>query len=109
MQRPRTGLPIRALKKADGWCDAIGHRCYNQPVRLPFQASHEALWRGDEAYDLLITTDHNQRPRIQGRGSAIFLHVIRPGAIGTEGCVALSAKHLRIVLERCGPKTYVVI
>ena len=109
MQRPKTGLTVRPLKKCDGWCDAVGHRNYNRPVRLPFQSSHEALWRDDDAYDIVITTNHNHRPRMQGCGSAIFLHVIRQGATRTEGCVALSAQHLRIVLKHCGPKTYVVI
>ena len=67
------------------------------------------LWRDDQAYDLLVTTNHNQRPRIQGGGSAIFFHVIRKDARGTEGCIALSEKHLRIVLSLCGPRTQLVI
>ncbi len=107
--RLRTRLPARALKKRDGWCDANGNRNYNRPIRLPFEASHEILWRDDEAYDLLVTTDHNQRPRTQGGGSAIFFHVIRKGATGTEGCIALSEKHLRAVLSLCSRHTYLVI
>jgi len=109
MGRPLSRLPARPIQKSDGWCDAAGHRAYNRMVQKPFPASHEDLWRMDEAYDLMVTTNHNQRPRIQGRGSAIFLHVIRQGAKGTEGCIALSARHLRIILGQCGRKTYLVI
>ncbi len=100
MLRPRTNLKSRPLLKADGWCDATAHFAYNRLVKLPFSVSHEELWRGDSAYDLVISTSHNQRPRIRGFGSAIFLHVIN-GTKGTEGCIALSEKHLRMVLERC--------
>lgn len=97
------------MRKDDGWCDAKGHKDYNRPVRLPFGASHESLWRNDEAYDLLVTTNHNQRPRIQGAGSAIFLHVWRTSATGTEGCVALKPADLRKVLMGCSKRTYLVI
>jgi L,D-peptidoglycan transpeptidase YkuD (ErfK/YbiS/YcfS/YnhG family) len=109
MGRPFSKLQTRALKKSDGWCDAKNHGQYNRAVKLPFKPSHEDMWRGDEAYDLVVTTNHNQRPRKLGGGSAIFLHLIREGATGTEGCIALSEKHLRIVLAHCGPKTQLVI
>jgi L,D-peptidoglycan transpeptidase YkuD (ErfK/YbiS/YcfS/YnhG family) len=109
MIHPLCKVASEPLHQADGWCDAKDHRNYNHRVKLPFAASHEALWRKDEAYDLVVTTDHNQRPRKQGGGSAIFLHVIRAGATSTEGCIALSEKHLRIVLARCHRKAYLVI
>ena len=96
--RPRNSLPTTALRKDDGWCDAKGHKDYNHHVRLPFAASHETLWRPDEAYDLLVATSYNQRPRIQGAGSAIFLHIWRQGAVDTEGCVALGREDLLMLL-----------
>jgi L,D-peptidoglycan transpeptidase YkuD (ErfK/YbiS/YcfS/YnhG family) len=99
----------KQIKKTDGWCDATGHRLYNRPVTLPFDASHERMWRPDEAYDLVCLTSHNQRPRVQGLGSAIFLHVWRSGASGTEGCVALKESDLRKLLARLPRKTCLVI
>jgi L,D-peptidoglycan transpeptidase YkuD (ErfK/YbiS/YcfS/YnhG family) len=108
MGRPRTRLKSHPLSKDDGWCDAPSHFAYNRLVQLPFSASHEALWRSDDAYDLVISTSHNERPRIRGFGSAIFLHVTN-GAKGTEGCIALSEKHLRMVLGRCTKETRLVI
>jgi L,D-peptidoglycan transpeptidase YkuD (ErfK/YbiS/YcfS/YnhG family) len=109
VSRPRASLITKATTRKDGWCDAKSHALYNRHVALPFRSSYETLWRTDKAYDLVVTTNHNQRPRIKGFGSAIFLHVANKGATGTEGCIALSEKHLRLVLQRCQPKTYLVI
>jgi L,D-peptidoglycan transpeptidase YkuD (ErfK/YbiS/YcfS/YnhG family) len=107
--RPSTAVQTKQVKKEYGWCDAFGHGQYNHFVKLPFKASHEELWRKDQAYNIVVSTDHNKRPRKQNGGSAIFLHIINSGAIGTEGCVALSEKHLRMVLLRCRAKTYLII
>lgn len=109
MDKPRTALNCKPMKATDGWCDAKFNGAYNRYVALPFKASHESLWRKDAAYDLIVTTNHNQRPRIQNHGSAIFLHVIGQGATGTEGCIALSENHLRNVLSRLSRHTYLVI
>ena len=88
-RRPQTGLPVRRIGPADGWCDAPSDRNYNRAVRLPYPASHERLWRNDRLYDIVLVLDHNTRPRVRGAGSAIFMHVARHGARGglaaTEG------------------------
>lgn len=81
-------LPVRRVRRHDGWCDAPGHGRYNRACRLPFPASAERMLREDGIYDIVVVTDHNQRPRVRGRGSAIFLHVARPTLTPTEGCVA---------------------
>jgi L,D-peptidoglycan transpeptidase YkuD (ErfK/YbiS/YcfS/YnhG family) len=87
--RPRTQLPLRRLRPDDGWCDAACDRNYNRIVRHPYPASAEHLWRKDGLYDLIVVLGYNDRPRIAGRGSAVFLHVAKPGLEPTEGCVAL--------------------
>lgn len=99
----------KRLNPSDAWCDAPGQKDYNRKVVLPFASSHENLWREDEAYDILITTHHNQRPRIQGAGSAIFLHLWRKGATGTEGCIALRRRDMLIVLSKTKGRSYLVI
>ena len=103
VRRPRTPLPVRRMRPQDGWCDAPGDRNYNRPVRHPYPASAERLWREDELYDVVVVLGHNQRPRIRAGGSAIFMHVARPGYLPTEGCIALARRHLLIVLERLKP------
>ena len=100
LPRPRTGLPVRPLNAWDGWCDAVGDRNYNRRVRHPYRASAEKLWRSDRLYDLIVTLDHNACPRIQGRGSAIFMHVADTGYAATAGCVALQRSHLLRLLAR---------
>ena len=100
LRRPRTQLPVRPLRRLDGWCDAVGDRNYNRPVRHPYAASAEKLWRSDSLYDLILTLNHNTRPRVQGHGSAIFLHVAGPGYPTTAGCIAIARLHLLRVLER---------
>lgn len=108
MLRQRFNLNSQPLYHTDGWCDDAANFSYNRRVRLPFAASHETLWRNDQSYDIVVSTNHNQRPRIQNFGSAIFLHVTN-GMKGTEGCIALSEKHLRMVLARCTKDTRLVI
>ncbi len=101
--RPSTGLPVRPLRPNDGWCDAPADRNYNRAVQLPYPSSAEALWRRDALYDIVVVLDHNTRPRLRDRGSAIFLHVAHPDYPPTHGCIALSAADLRRLLARlCG-------
>ena len=58
---------------------------------------------------MIIEIDHNTRPRVAGRGSAVFIHVARPGFAPTAGCVALRAEHLKILLSRINSKTRILI
>lgn len=101
--RPATRLPARAIRPDDGWCDDPADRRYNRPVRLPLAASHERLRRDDRLYDLVVVIDHNLCPRVKGRGSAVFIHVARPGLTPTEGCVALALPDLRRLVARLRP------
>ena len=96
---PETGIPVIALRPGDGWCDAPGHPRYNRWVALPFPDSHERLWREDDVYDLIVELGYNDDPPVSGRGSAIFMHVARPGDQPTEGCVALAESGLRAALR----------
>lgn len=95
---PPTALPCRPIRPDDGWCDAVGDRNYNRRVRHPYPASAEHLWREDHLYDIVVVLDANERPRKQGAGSAIFLHLARPGYQPTAGCVALTRRDLVRVL-----------
>jgi L,D-peptidoglycan transpeptidase YkuD (ErfK/YbiS/YcfS/YnhG family) len=107
--RPTTRLPLKVIKRDDGWCDGPQDRNYNRQVKLPYRASAEHLWRADRLYDLVVMLDHNIRPRVRGGGSAIFMHVARPGYLPTEGCVALSVRDLRSLIARLRKRTRLVI
>ncbi len=109
LSRPETGLPCIILSPVDGWCDAPDHKMYNRPVSLPFDASHEILWRSDNRYNLLVDLGFNDDPPVAGKGSAIFFHVAGLEFLPTEGCVALSQDDLLEVLKSCGPETHMDI
>jgi L,D-peptidoglycan transpeptidase YkuD (ErfK/YbiS/YcfS/YnhG family) len=109
IQRPATALPMRQIRPDDGWCDAPADRNYNRPVRHPYPASAERLWRSDGLYDIVVVLSHNVRPRIRGAGSAIFMHVAPPGYTPTAGCIALKREHLLRLLARVGAGACVVV
>ncbi len=102
---PATGLPVTPIDKDDGWCDAPDDPAYNRPVRLPYAASHERLWRTDHLYDIVVVLGHNDDPPVAGAGSAIFMHVARDDGGPTQGCIALAIDDLRAVLAGCRPGT----
>jgi L,D-peptidoglycan transpeptidase YkuD (ErfK/YbiS/YcfS/YnhG family) len=91
-------VPVEPIAPTDGWCDDPGHRDYNHRIALPHPARHETLWREDGVYDLVGVLGWNDDPVVRGRGSAIFLHLARPGLPPTEGCVALAERDLRALL-----------
>jgi L,D-peptidoglycan transpeptidase YkuD (ErfK/YbiS/YcfS/YnhG family) len=103
LSRPPSTVPAEPIAPDDGWCDDAADAAYNRPVRLPFapnsdQPGHERLWREDAVYDLIGVLGWNDRPVVPGRGSAIFLHLARPGLTPTEGCVALALPDLLAIL-----------
>jgi L,D-peptidoglycan transpeptidase YkuD (ErfK/YbiS/YcfS/YnhG family) len=106
---PETRLPVAPIDPADGWCDDPGHPDYNRPVRRPFPASHEEMWREDGVYDVVVVLGHNDDPVVPGAGSAVFMHVARPGYEPTAGCVALALPDLLRLLRDCGPGDAVVV
>ena len=87
----------------------VAHRFENRPVRLPYPGRHERLWREDALYDLIVVLGHNDDPVVPGHGSAIFLHIARPDYAPTEGCVALAAADLLLVLAEAAPGDRIVV
>lgn len=107
--RPPTQLPVRRIGSADAWCEDPHDRRYNRPFKRSANEPGDHLWRDDRLYDLIVEIDHNTRPRISGRGSAVFVHVARPGFAPTAGCIALTPRDLRMLVRRLGRKTRIVI
>ncbi len=95
---PDTAVAVEPIGRNDGWCDDPADGNYNRPVRLPYPARHEALWRDDALYDVVGVLGWNDDPVRRGEGSAIFLHVAQPDYAPTEGCVALDMSDLRAAL-----------
>ena len=109
LTRPMGAPALQSLRRSQGWCDDPASQRYNRPVQAGAAVRHERLWREDKVYDIIVPTSHNERPRVLGAGSAIFLHLARPGYGGTEGCVAVSLADLRRLLPRLARNTRLLI
>lgn len=98
--RPRTSLPVRAIRADDGWCEDPTDRSYNRLVKLSSRPGVDGLMRTDHLYDLVLVLGYNDRPRVKGKGSAIFVHLARPGYKPTAGCIALSLRDLSMLVAQ---------
>jgi L,D-peptidoglycan transpeptidase YkuD (ErfK/YbiS/YcfS/YnhG family) len=107
--RPQTLLPVRRIADHDAWCEDPADRRYNRPFRRSASEPGDRLRRGDALYDLIVEIDHNTRPRVAGRGSAVFIHIARDGYGPTAGCVALRARDLKTLLRHLRPDTRIHI
>ena len=109
LPRPRTRALLRAIRKFDGWCDDLRDANYNKLVQLPGERSAESLARADGLYDLVAVLGYNDRMRVRGRGSAIFLHLARSGFTPTEGCVGFDRRDLLRLLAELRRGTDILI
>lgn len=107
--RPRTALPTRRITATDAWSEDPTDRRYNQPIRIADGKPGDRLMRQDHLYDFIIEIDHNTRPRVAGRGSAVFLHLARDNFGPTAGCVGMTRRAMLRLLARIGPQTRIVI
>ena len=99
--RPQAGgVPLKPMRRDQGWCEDPQSPRYNRPVRLPAPEGADRMWRDDHLYDLTFVLDQNFSRRSKGRGSAIFFHLARAGLTPTAGCVAISASDMRKLVPR---------
>jgi L,D-peptidoglycan transpeptidase YkuD (ErfK/YbiS/YcfS/YnhG family) len=99
-RRRAGGLPLEPMRPDQGWCEDTASPRYNRPVRLPAPDCTDRMWRDDRLYDLTFVLDQNFSRRANGRGSAIFFHLARPGLTPTAGCVAISPSDMRKLVPR---------
>src|SRR2546423_14343658 len=97
---PRTLLSVESIEPCDAWCDIPGDPNYNRLVRLPYATVDERLWRDDPVYDVIAIVGYNDAPVVQGKGSAIFIHVAHSDYSATAGCVALARDDGLAALEQ---------
>jgi L,D-peptidoglycan transpeptidase YkuD (ErfK/YbiS/YcfS/YnhG family) len=105
IKAPLSVFPTAVIAPDDGWCDAPDHPAYNRPVKLPFSASHEEMWRRDDLYDIVVVLGQNDDPVIPGAGSAVFLHVASDGYGPTAGCASMTRADLQAFLALARPDT----
>ena len=87
-----TKLKKVQINKNLGWCDDPKSKQYNKLVKLPFNFSHERLYKKENSYDVILVLDYNMNPILKNKGSAIFIHVAKKNFEKTEGCVAISKR-----------------
>jgi L,D-peptidoglycan transpeptidase YkuD (ErfK/YbiS/YcfS/YnhG family) len=108
-RQPRTFLPVRPIAAADAWCEDPNDRHYNRPVRLDRDRGGDRLRREDQLYDFIVEIDHNFKPRVARRGSAVFLHLARDNFAPTAGCVSMTKSAMLQLLQRLGQGTRIMI
>ena len=106
---PNTDLPMTPLREVHAWVDDPGDPKYNQLVQLPYPSHTEELWRADGIYDLLVVVGYNMHPVWPGAGSAIFLHIARPGFSPTDGCIGVSRDILLQLIAVLGSESTLTI
>jgi L,D-peptidoglycan transpeptidase YkuD (ErfK/YbiS/YcfS/YnhG family) len=100
LPKPQCLLASRKMTPRDAWCDDQHDRRYNQLISRPEGEAEERLWRQDQLYDIVVELGWNDRPIRNGRGSAIFWHLARPGFTPTAGCVGTDVSTFRKLLPR---------
>ncbi len=98
-----------AIKKNMGWCDDIKSDDYNKAVKLPSKFGAEKLYLKKNIYDVVLVIKYNIKPTITKKGSAIFLHIATKNYSPTKGCLAISKKHMMLLLNLLNKKTKIHI
>ena len=109
VKKIQTNLKKFVINKNMGWCNDPKSKMYNKLIRLPFNYSHERLFRKDNSYDIILVLNYNMNPIIKNKGSAIFIHISKKNYKKTEGCIGLKKTHLLKVLEIIKKNTKVKI
>ena len=95
------------------WCDDVSSKFYNKLVKTKninkINYSFEKMFRNDNAYDIVIEIDHNQKPIIKNKGSAIFIHCSFDDLRPTHGCVAIRKNTLKFLINNLQNKNYIYI
>ena len=97
------------IKKNMGWCDDSRSKEYNKLIKLPFNYSHEKLYKKENAYDIILVLNYNMNPYKKKQCSAIFIHVASKSYKKTKGCVAIKKKELLKIIKEIKKNTKVKI
>ena len=76
---------------------------YGTAIRMLFEIGRIA------PSDLVLVLGYNDRPRVRGKGSAIFVHLARQGFSPTDGCIALSQHDLGMLLTELRRGSSIVV
>ena len=108
VEKPKTVLKTKKIKKNMGWCDDPYNKNYNKEIILNKKNRGEKLFRKDGRYDILIVIEYNTRKTRPFKGSAIFIH-LTTNYNPTQGCIALKKSDLLILLKIINKKSKIKI
>ena len=97
------------IKKNMGWCDDSRSKEYNKLIKLPFNYSHEKLYKKENIYDIILVLNYNMNPYKKKKGSAIFIHVASKSYEKTKGCIAIKKTELLKIIKKIKKDTKVKI
>jgi L,D-peptidoglycan transpeptidase YkuD (ErfK/YbiS/YcfS/YnhG family) len=98
-----TKMPYKQATDDDFWVDDVNSEDYNKWIKgEPKAASWEKMKRDDDQYKYGVVIEYNMHPIVKGKGSAIFLHVWKPGE-STLGCVSMSEEMILRILGWLDP------
>ena len=92
-----------------GWCNDPRSEKYNQLINLPFNYSHEKLFKKENIYDIVLVLNFNMKPVKKNKGSAIFIHITKKNYKKTQGCVAIKKREILKILKEVKINTKVKI
>ena len=65
---------------------------------------NERMYRPDHLNKYAIVIGYNMSPIVKGKGSAIFMHVERTPNHKTAGCISMSEKNIKKLINWLNPK-----
>ena len=92
-----------------GWCDDPNSKYYNKLIKFPFTGSAERLYKNSNSYDMFLVINYNLKNIKKSKGSAIFLHIAKENYKPTEGCIAVSKKDFKLLLQYIKTNTKILI
>jgi L,D-peptidoglycan transpeptidase YkuD (ErfK/YbiS/YcfS/YnhG family) len=104
-----TNIKTIKIKRNMGWCDDPKSSLYNKEIKLPFDWSHEKLYRNDHLYDLILVLNYNMNPIKKNKGSAIFFHIANKSYKKTKGCIGLKKVDLINLISKIKKNTTIKI
>ncbi len=101
----------RQVTEFDFFVDDVQSTDYNRWIRLSAESnqptdrwkSFERMKRKDHLYKLGMVVEHNTSPVVQGKGSAIFLHIWRMEGAPTAGCTSMSEENILTLFQWLDP------
>ena len=99
IKKLRTYFNAIAIEKNMYWSDAPHSEHYNKLIRFK-DSSYENLYKINHTYDIVIVINYNINPIVNGKGSAIFIHLAKKDFSPTSGCIALRKECFFEILEK---------